>query len=405
MKIKNISFENALGEQLAARLYLPLDENPRFYALFAHCFTCSDNGQAISNISATLCQLGIAVLSYDFTGLGESDGELHASGISSNVSDLVMVSQFLQEYYEAPKLIIGHSLGGVAAIFAAATMDGIKAVVTIGAPASPTHVKKLVTEDLAALTLGGSAEIAIGGRPFRLSKGFVDEMESRDLLKTLSKMRKAFLILHSPQDRMVELANADELYHAAFHPKSFVTLDGADHMLSEDRESQYAGEVISAWSKKYLPTTISENDVDGHQVKVRLSGNSYTTEVLTPFHQLLADEPESVGGANLGPTPYDLLLASLGTCTAMTLKMYADRKRWKLDEINVFLNHEKVHQQDSEHVESTGESKLSRFTRDIEIKGELSDEMKTKLLEIAEKCPVHKTLHEPIVVETRFKEP
>jgi uncharacterized OsmC-like protein len=238
-----------------------------------------------------------------------------------------------------------------------------------------------------------------------LSKGFVDEMESRDLLKTLSKMRKAFLILHSPQDRMVELANADELYHAAFHQKSFVTLDGADHMLSEDRESKYAGEVISAWSKKYLPTTISENDVDGHQVKVRLSGNSYTTEVLTPFHHLLADEPESVGGANLGPTPYDLLLASLGTCTAMTLKMYADRKRWKLDEINVFLNHEKVHQQDSESVEGVGESKLSRFTRDIEIKGDLSDEMKTKLLEIAEKCPVHKTLHEPIVVETRFKEP
>jgi uncharacterized OsmC-like protein/pimeloyl-ACP methyl ester carboxylesterase len=404
MKVENIRFTNSTGDQLAARLYLPLEEVPRFYALFAHCFTCSENFKAVSNISDTLSQLGVAVLSFDFTGLGESEGELSDSGISSSVADLIMASRFLEENYEAPKLMIGHSLGGVAVILAAAKLDRIEAVVTIGTPATPARIKNLLTEDLAEFE-ERSAAVSIGGRPFRLSQGFVTDLESHDLLKSLNGMRKAFLFMHSPQDRVVELANAADLYQAAFHPKSFVTLDGADHLLSEERESRYVGEVISTWSGKYLPTEVSENDVEGHQVKVRLVGDSYTTEVLTPFHHLLADEPKSVGGHNLGPTPYDLLLASLGACTAMTLKMYANRKGWKLDEINVFLNHEKIHQKDSESVDGAGESKLSRFTRDIEIKGKVTEEKKAKLLEIAEKCPVHKTLHEPIEVETRFKEP
>src|SRR5690606_5216704 len=252
---------------------------------------------------------------------------------------------------------------GAAAIFAAAKLDSVEAIVTIGTPATPSHVKNLFTEEQE-----GPTEVSIGGRPFRLSQNFVDELDTQDLLQTLNGMRKAFLFMHSPQDRVVELANAADLYQAAFHPKSFVSLDGADHLLSEERQSRYAGEVISTWSKKYLTTKISENDVKGHQVKVRLAGDSYTSEVLTPFHHLLADEPESVGGNNLGPTPYDLLMASLGACTAMTLKMYANRKGWKLDEINVFLNHEKVHQQDSEGVLKSGDAKLSRFTRFLEIK-------------------------------------
>jgi uncharacterized OsmC-like protein/pimeloyl-ACP methyl ester carboxylesterase len=404
MKIQKLSFPNSKGEQLSALLYLPLEEVPRFFALFAHCFTCSKNYNAVSNISNTLCQLGVAVLSFDFTGLGMSEGEFGEEGFSSNVSDLIQASLFLEQNYQAPKLIIGHSLGGAAVIFAAAQLESVKAVVTIGSPSQPEHVKHLFTSDLDLIEKNGKAEVNIGGRPFTLSQEFVKDFESQDLLQLIQGMRKAFLFMHSPQDTVVEISNAAELYQAAHHPKSYISLDGADHLLTGEKDSRYAGEVISAWSKKYLPVEVTENDVKGHQVKVRLAGESYTSEVLTPFHHLLADEPESVGGKNLGPTPYDLLMASLGTCTAMTLKMYADRKGWDLKEINVFLNHEKVHQQDSGLAENPHEGKISKFSRFLEIKGEITEEMKTKLLEIANKCPVHKTLHEPIEVETKFRE-
>lgn len=402
MKTKNLTFPNAKGEQLSARLFLPLDELPRFYAVFAHCFTCSKNFKAVSNISDTLSQLGVAVLSFDFTGLGKSEGDFGQAGFSSNVSDLVMASQFLEENYKAPKLIIGHSLGGAAVIFAAAKLDSIQAVVTIGAPSNPAHVTHLFSSGLDQIEKEGVAEVTIGGRPFTLSQEFVKDLKAQDLEEVIKNLRKAFLFMHSPQDTVVDISNAAELYQAAHHPKSFLSLDGADHLLSDEKESRFAGEMISAWSKKYLPVEVSENDVKGHQVKVRLAGDSYTTEVMTPFHHLIADEPEFVGVNNLGPTPYDLLMASLGTCTAMTLKMYADRKGWVLEEINVYLNHEKVHQKDAEDAKG---GKLSKFSRYLEIKGELTEEMKEKLLEIADKCPVHKTLHEPIKVETHFRRP
>ena len=401
MKTKKLNFPNTKGDQLSALLYLPLEEKPRFFALFAHCFTCSKNFKAVSSISQTLCQMGVAVLSFDFTGLGGSEGDFQKEKFSSNVSDLVQASEFLAQNYQAPQLLIGHSLGGAAVIFAAAQLLEVKAVVTIASPSQPDHVKHLFTEDLEEIEKKGRAEVNIGGRPFVISEEFMKDLNSQDLLKLLHGMRKAFLFLHSPQDLVVEISNAAELYTAAFHPKSFISLDGADHLLTREKDSEYVGEVISTWSKKYLPVKITENDVKGNQVKVRLSGDSFTTEVLTPFHHLLADEPESVGGRNLGPTPYDLLMASLGTCTAMTLKMYADRKGWDLGEINVYLNHEKVHRKDSELAEA-GEGKISRFTRFLELKGDLTSEMEEKLLEIANKCPVHKTLHEPIEVETKI---
>jgi putative redox protein len=404
MKTINLTFPNATGEQLSAQLYLPLDEVPRFYSVFAHCFTCSKNFKAVSNISDTLSQLGVAVLSFDFTGLGKSEGDFGKAGFSSNVSDLIMASRFLEDKYQAPKLIIGHSLGGAAVIFAAAKLQSIEAVVTIGAPAEPMHVTELFAKDLDRIEKDGGAEVSIAGRPFTLSREFVKDLETQNLLELLHGMRKAFLFMHSPQDRVVGISNAKELYESAYHPKSFVSLSGADHLLSQESESRYAGQVISTWAKKYLPVEVSENDVEGHQVKVRLVGDSYTSEILTPYHHLLADEPADVGGDNLGPTPYDLLMASLGACTAMTLKMYANRKGWDLTEINVFLNHEKVHKQDSEGAESGKEGKISKFTRFLEIKGDLTLEMKEKLLEIADKCPVHKTLHEPVEVETRFKD-
>lgn len=402
MKIERLNFKNKDGLELSARLYLPLDEKPRFFAIFAHCFTCSKNFKAVSNISNTLSQLGVGVLSFDFTGLGSSEGDFEDTGFSSNVADLLAAADFLEKNYEAPKLLIGHSLGGSAVIFAAAELDYLEAVVTIGAPANPKHVKKLFESDIETIKKEGSAKVNIGGRSFRIKKDFVDDLESKNLPDLISDMRKAFLFLHSPQDQIVDISNAAELYQNAFHPKSFISLDGADHLLSDEKESKYAGELISTWSKKYLPVDINENDTKGHQVKVRLFGDGYTSEIKTPFHHLLADEPKDVGGANLGPTPYDLLMASLGTCTVMTLKMYAERKEWDLKEIVVYMDHDKVHKEDSEDFDKKG-SKVSRFTRSLEIKGDLDEEMKKKLLEIADKCPVHRTLHEDIIIETKFK--
>jgi uncharacterized OsmC-like protein/alpha/beta superfamily hydrolase len=402
MKIERLNFKNKDGFELSARLYLPLDEPPRFYAIFAHCFTCSKNFKAVSNISNTLSQLGIAVLSFDFTGLGNSEGNFEETGFSSNVDDLLAAADFLEKNYEAPKLLVGHSLGGSAVIFAAAELDYVEAVVTIGSPANPKHVKKLFESDITTIKKEGSAKVNIGGRSFRIKNDFVEDLESKNLPDLISKIRKAFLFLHSPQDQIVDISNAAELYQNAHHPKSFVSLDGADHLLSDEIESKYAGELISTWSKKYLPEEIRENDIKGHQVKVRLFGDSYTSEVKTPYHHLLADEPKDVGGANLGPTPYDLLMASLGACTVMTLKMYTQRKGWDLKEINVYLDHDKVHKEDSEDFDKKG-SKVSRFTRSLEIKGDLNEEMKDKLLEIANKCPVHRTLHEDIIIETKFK--
>lgn len=401
MKIERVVFKNKSGQNLSGRLYLPLDNPPRFFALFAHCFTCSKNFKAVSNISDTLSQYGVAVLSFDFTGLGNSEGDFEDTGFSSNVSDLIASAAYLEENYQAPKLLIGHSLGGAAVIFAAEKLDSVKAVVTLGAPSEPKHVKHLFEEGIEEIKREGRAKVNIGGRPFYISREFVEDLESKNLSEVLADLRKAVLIMHAPQDQVVDISNAATLYQHAHHPKSFISLDKADHLLTAEVESRYAGEIISTWVKKYLPAEISENDTEGHQVKVRLFGKGYTSEILTPYHHLLADEPKSVGGENLGPTPYDLLMASLGTCTVMTLKMYAERKGWDLDEIVVFMNHDKVHKQDSKDFDKPG-AKVSRFTRKLQISGEITDEMKTKLLEIADKCPVHRTLHEDIIVETSF---
>lgn len=402
MKIEKVSFVNKEGFQLSGKLYLPLEEEPRYYAIFAHCFTCSKNFKAPSTISNMLMQLGVAVLSFDFSGLGNSEGEFEDTGFSSNVEDLIAADTFLRTNYQAPQMLIGHSLGGTAVIFAASRLDHIKAVVTIGSPANPKHVKKLFESDLETIKREGSAEVSIGGRSFKIGKEFLDDLDNQNLADLLPQMKKAFLFLHSPQDKIVSIENASELYLNARHPKSFISLDGADHLLSEEKESRYVGELISSWSRKYFPIEPTEHDLKGHQVKVRLFGESYTSEIKTPFHHLIADEPKEVGGENLGPTPYDLLMASLGACTVMTLKMYAQRKNWKLDEIVVYLDHDKVHQTDSSEFEKPG-SKVNRFTRSLEIKGELTSEIKQRLLEIADKCPVHRTLKEEILIETKFR--
>ncbi|WP_163377573.1 bifunctional alpha/beta hydrolase/OsmC family protein [Cyclobacterium sp. SYSU L10401] len=403
MKTEKVLFKNRKDLNLAAFIYHPLDQPPRFYALFGHCFTCSKNLKAVQNICNTLSQMGVAVMSFDFTGLGNSDGEFENTDLSSNISDLVDAANFLAEEYEAPSLLIGHSFGGAASIYAAQSLPGIKALATIGSPSDLLHISHLFEEHLDTIKDKGNARVNIGGRDFGINHSFLQDLQEKDLGSFLSKLRKPILILHSPQDNIVAISHAAKLYEKAFHPKSFVSLDGADHLLSESKDSQYAGEIISTWAKKYIPSRSPPNDTKGHEVKVRLAGKGYTSEVKTPFHHLLADEPKEVGGDNLGPTPYDLLMAALGSCTAMTLQMYAQRKKWDLEEIVVYLDHDKVHRKDGEAFEKK-DAKISRFTRYLKISGALNEEKRAKLLEIANKCPVHRTLEEDIIIETKFKD-
>lgn len=396
-----LNFENREGQPLAALLDLPADQHPQAFALFAHCFTCSKNLSAVRNISRSLGQKGIAVLRFDFTGLGESEGEFSATNFSSNVDDLVQAAEFLKEHYQAPQLLIGHSLGGAAVICAAPLLPEIRAVVTIGAPFSPEHVQHLIQAGLPEIEALGQATVNIGGRPFQVRKQFLEDIKQQELDEHLQSLNKALLILHSPQDMTVEIENAARLYHAARHPKSFVTLDGADHLLSRKQDSHYVGELIGSWVKRYLQLP-EKGKIDAKgSIVVRLDGDSFTTDIMVRHHGLTADEPESIGGNDFGPTPYELLSASLGACTAMTLKMYARRKKWDLKEVRVTLEHQKDHATDLNACEMT-DSKIDFFYRTIELTGELDREQKDRLLEIADKCPVHRTLHGPVRVVTRL---
>ena len=404
MKNQRLFFKNKEGIQLAANLVIPLDKTPLFYAIFAHCFTCSKNFQAVNNISRTLANLGVAVLSFDFTGLGQSEGEFEDTQFSSNIEDLLSAAEFLEREYEAPSLLIGHSLGGTAVLYASAKLESVKAVVTINSPAEPNHVLHIFKESIAEIKKKGSATVNIGGREFTIKKEFLESLEKESIGELLKNLRKSFLFVHSPQDLIVDISNARELYEAAHHPKSFISIDGSDHLVSDKNDSQYVGNIIAAWSARYL---VDEerikvaNDIEGHEVRVRLSGKGYTTEVKTPTHHLIADEPEALGGDNLGPNPYDLLMASLGSCTAMTLRMYADRKNWPLKEVTVFLNHDKIHLKDIKNSKDSS-AKISRFERIIQLEGDLDEKQKERMLEIANRCPVHRTLQETIKIETKI---
>ena len=402
MNIQKISFTNALGDILAARLDLPVGTHPKAFALFAHCFTCNKNLSAIRNISRALTQSGIAVLRFDFTGLGESEGDFADTNFSSNVDDLVQAAMFLKENYESPQVLIGHSLGGAAVLIASQHIDSVKAVATIGAPYNPAHVKKHLHESSDEIEQAGEAVVSIGGRPFKIKKQFLNDLQSIDVKKIIPKMKKALLVMHSPQDAIVGIENAAEIYQAALHPKSFVSLDGADHLLSDSNDSQYVGQMIASWASRYIQIKEEEPLETEHQVVVQTGEKGYTTKVKAGKHFLLADEPVSVGGADLGPSPYNLLAAALGTCTAMTLRMYADRKKWPLESVNVHVSHSKVHKEDCEACEDNA-AKLDLLERVIEVAGPLDEQQKIKLKEIANKCPVHRTLNSEIAVKTSLK--
>lgn len=399
---------NEAGQKLAARLDLPVDGKPVAYALFAHCFTCTKNFRAADNISAALTRERIAVLRFDFTGLGESEGDFADTNFSSNVSDLVVVAEFLQKHYEAPKILIGHSLGGTAMLQAAGQIPAAVAVATIGSPCRPDHVAKLLAGSRPIIEQTGEAEVTLAGRPFKVKKQFLEDLDERRITETVKNLRKALLIFHSPIDQIVSVDNAADIFGLAKHPKSFVSLDKADHLLSNELDSRYIGAMIETWARKYLgideqqtQVTVPLPDLD-NRVTVRTGREKFRTDILAAGHGLVADEPLAVGGQNLGPNPYDLLLAGLGACTSMTLRMYADRKGWPLEAAVVRLNHNKVHAKDCEEAQSeTG--KVDCIEREIELIGKLDDEQRARLLEIADRCPVHRSLHSKIVVKTTAK--
>ncbi len=401
MKIEKLTFENSSGQKLSARLELPETGDPVAYALFAHCFTCNKNLTAIRNISQGLGEYRIGVLSFDFTGLGESEGEFADTNFSSNVADLVEAAEYLAKNYAPPQILIGHSLGGAAVLRAAEHVPSARAVVTIGAPASPEHIEKHFQNSLEDIEERGVAEVKIEGRPFKIKKQLLEDIREQTLEECVHKLKKALLVLHSPIDNVVGINNATKIFVAAKHPKSFIGLDGADHLMGKKQDSLFAGQMIGAWSQRYLDG-IDEDAPDfrtGHQVGVSTGEVPYTSDVRLGRHRLIADEPTSVGGQDQGPNPYDLLLAALGTCTSMTIKMYADRKKWPVKNIRVHLDHAKVHAEDCENCE-TKQGKIDVIDREVELIGDLDDAQRAKLMEIADKCPVHRTLHSEIKVRT-----
>ncbi|GAA4832947.1 bifunctional alpha/beta hydrolase/OsmC family protein [Algivirga pacifica] len=390
MNTKKITFNNQENLTLSAEIQLPL-QKPLAYALFAHCFTCNKNFKAVQHIAEALTSMGFAVLLFDFAGLGSSEGDFQDTNFSSNIEDLVTAAEYMQEHWESPSLLIGHSLGGAAVIQAAHHISSVKAIATIGAPSSPDHVTHLFDEQLEEINRSGKATVNIGGRPFTIKKQFIDDIGKKDKQASIKQLKRALLILHSPQDNIVGINNAAEIYEQAMHPKSFISLDKADHLLTNKDDSLYAGKVIAQWAERYLELSKAPSLQTHQQVVAQIGKDSYTTHILAGQHPLLADEPEDVGGDNLGPTPYELLLASLGACTVMTLRMYADRKEWPLEEVEVHLSHKKDYAEDCKEAKNDGE-KIDFIEREITLKGDLNKEQRERLLEISNKCPVHKTL-------------
>ena len=404
MRTEAVRFPNAEGQQRSGRLDLPLIP-PLAYEVFAHCFTCGKNLKAATHIARALNAAGFGVLRFDFTGLGESEGEFGASGFSANVADLVAAAGFLERDYAAPALLVGHSFGGAAVLHAAASIAGVKAVATIGAPFDPAHVRHVLGDAAAIAERDGSAPLTLASGTFRITKRFVDDLAVGDGRETIRALRRPLLVLHSPVDATVGVDNAGAIFQAALHPKSFVSLDRADHLLTDPADARYAGEVIATWAARYaLPEAKARTlpELQSAQVVARSAADEgFLTDVNAGGHALLADEPAAAGGTDRGPSPYDLLIGALGACTSMTLQLYARRKGWPLDAATVRLTHGKVHARDCADCE-TKDGHIDAIERTIELAGALDDDQRAKLLEIADKCPVHRTLHGEIRVRTRL---
>jgi putative redox protein len=397
---ERFDFVNAQGQRLAALLDMPPGE-PMAYALFAHCFTCGKDVHAARRIAQALTALGIGVLRFDFTGLGSSEGEFANTTFSSNVADLLAAAGALRERRRAPAILIGHSLGGAAVLAAAADVPEARAVVTIAAPSDPAHVTGLFRDRLQDIAQQGEIEVTLEGRRFRIRRAFLDDVAEQNLRQKITHLRKALLIFHSPTDDRVGIENATRIFEAAKHPKSFVSLAGADHLLSRPSDASYVAKVIAAWAERYLELPEPQPATADTDVIVSETRRSrFEQEISIGRHRLLADEPAGAGGLDSGPNPYDLLLAGLGACTSMTLRLYAERKSLPLDRVSVRLSHSKVHAAECETCE-TKEGMLDRIERVITLAGELDDDQRARLLEIADKCPVHRTLTSEIEIRTR----
>ncbi len=399
-KVRRIEFPNASGDRLAGSLTLP-DLPPRAFVLFAHCFTCGKDSAAAARIARTLAGHRLAVLRFDFTGLGSSDGEFANTDFSSNIEDLVAAADYLAREHSAPALLIGHSLGGTAVLAAAGRIPACRAVATIGAPATPAHIERQFGASRDEIEATGAATATLGGREFRIRRDFLDDLHRHDLAGQVGALRRAVLILHAPLDEVVSIDEAGRIFQAARHPKSFVSLDGADHLLSNADDAQYAADTIAAWSRRYLPEAEPQRPaVDGGELWVGELDTKFLRQVTSDDHAWLADEPKSMGGSNLGPDPYEHLLAALGTCTSMTIRLYANRKKWPLEDIDVRLRHRRDHATDCENCDDDGNGAIDVLSREITLAGDLSDEQRRRLLEIADRCPVHRTLTGRIRIDT-----
>jgi len=401
---ERFQFTGEGGHQLAASLDLP-DGPIHAYALFAHCFTCGKDVLAAKRIATALVARGIAVLRFDFTGLGASEGEFANATFSSNVADLVRAAAHLRDTRIAPALLIGHSLGGAAILAAAGQIPEAKAVVTIAAPADPVHVTHLFKDRIEDIRAEGEVEVQLAGRPFRIKRGFLDDVAEQNLSPQIAQLHKALLVMHSPTDDTVGIDNATKIFVAAKHPKSFVSLSGADHLLSNRNDSIYVADVIAAWASRYIaPAPAAATSDAPRNVVVRETRNGKFQQIVSVGpHEMIADEPVAVGGDDSGPGPYDFVLAGLGACTSMTMRMYADRKSLPLDRVTVTLTHSKIHAKDCAECE-TREGMLDQIERVIAIDGALDAEQRTRLMEIADKCPVHRTLTSEIRIVTRAAE-
>ena len=399
MRSERFDFPNAQGQLLAGRLERPVGE-PRAHALFAHCFTCGKDVLAAKRIAERLTASGIAVLRFDFTGLGMSEGEFANTTFSSNVADLVAAANHLRQTQHAPALLIGHSLGGAAVLAAAGDIPEARAVVTIAAPSDPRHVTGLFRQQVEDIRQQGEVDVTLAGRQFRIRREFLDDVAKQRLLERVATLRKALLIFHAPTDDIVGIDNATHIFVAAKHPKSFVSLADADHLLSRPRDAAYVGDVIAAWAERYLDAAPAATTAAPRDVVVAETRESRLQQAVTIGpHHLLADEPVAVGGLDSGPNPYEFLLAGLGACTAMTLRLYAERKGLALERVTVTLRHAKIHATDCEDCE-TKEGMLDRIDRTVGLEGELDAEQRRRLMEIADKCPVHRTLKSEIDIRT-----
>ena len=405
MKKISLDIKNRNGENLSAHLITPINGVINNIAIFAHCFTCSSSLAVVKNISNELTNQGISVLNFDFTGLGHSEGDFSETTFSNNISDIIDVNAFLTQNHVAPTILIGHSLGGAAVIISANMLPNIQAVVSIAAPSFVKHVTKHFGNLEENIEKKGEATLSIGGRPFKIKKQFIDDLESHNLENEVKKLRKPLLIMHSPQDLIVGIENAASLYHKAIHPKSFISLDGADHLITNKKDAFYVAEVIGSWVKRYVEIKKEEieiKDTEGEQVLVyHETIVPYTNHIYTKTHHIYGDEPLDFGGDDLGLSPYELLNAAVGSCTVLTLKLYAQRKQWNLKEVFVYLSYSKRHSSElNVNIEDMGQ--LDHIFKKIKLIGNLTDEQRNKLKEIASKCPVHKTVANKVYFETEL---